>query len=215
METVLKPFLNPQRIRSLVRQGFDLQDLPQWTNKLIYSSYFEKISPTLGYRGKIKENNEYKHQAFEDTVDGSRFTNIPVSLRFLSPDLNSSLDANQPKGLDSKSEENGFPVQFPYRLVRNAFNKDSERAKIFPKSVETRDKGSGSESSDWFQDYGTPDISIPPTNIPCGGCGALLHCHDAAIPGYLQIFCKILHKDLKKVLLRMIFIILDTYQASA
>nr|CAD7409495.1 unnamed protein product [Timema poppensis] len=33
--------------------------------------------------------------------------------------------------------------------------------------------------------YGTPNRSIPVSSVPCGGCGALLHCQDPGIPGYL------------------------------
>lgn len=32
---------------------------------------------------------------------------------------------------------------------------------------------------------GTPDKSHPPSTVPCGGCGAILHCNDPAIPGYI------------------------------
>jgi hypothetical protein len=28
----------------------------------------------------------------------------------------------------------------------------------------------------WELNYGTPDITIPISGIPCGGCGAMLHC---------------------------------------
>jgi len=28
----------------------------------------------------------------------------------------------------------------------------------------------------WELDYGTPDASVPISDVPCGGCGALLHC---------------------------------------
>jgi len=38
--------------------------------------------------------------------------------------------------------------------------------------------------SDEF-DYGTADPSIPISQIPCGGCGALLHCQSTSVPGYL------------------------------
>lgn len=33
--------------------------------------------------------------------------------------------------------------------------------------------------------YGTPAPDIPTSNVPCGGCGALLHCRDTSIPGYI------------------------------
>lgn len=32
---------------------------------------------------------------------------------------------------------------------------------------------------------GTPDPSIPMSDVPCSGCGATLHCQDPIIPGYL------------------------------
>ena len=33
--------------------------------------------------------------------------------------------------------------------------------------------------------FGTPDPSVPVSDIPCGGCGANLHCQDSAIPGFV------------------------------
>lgn len=36
-----------------------------------------------------------------------------------------------------------------------------------------------------FELFGTPDPAQPPSNIPCPGCGAFLHCKDPGIPGYL------------------------------
>ena len=33
--------------------------------------------------------------------------------------------------------------------------------------------------------FGTANPSIPVTNIPCGGCGALLHCQDSQLPGFI------------------------------
>lgn len=37
----------------------------------------------------------------------------------------------------------------------------------------------------WNKYYGTPDPNTKVSSVPCGGCGALLHCKDPAIPGYL------------------------------
>lgn len=46
--------------------------------------------------------------------------------------------------------------------------------------------------SAWLSNYGTPDPNSDISSVPCGGCGALLHCKDHAIPGYLpsEIFLK-------------------------
>ncbi|KMQ89266.1 nitric oxide-associated protein 1-like protein [Lasius niger] len=37
----------------------------------------------------------------------------------------------------------------------------------------------------WLSNYGTPDPNSSISSVPCGGCGALLHCKDHALPGYL------------------------------
>ncbi|RWS30470.1 50S ribosome-binding GTPase-like protein 1 [Leptotrombidium deliense] len=37
----------------------------------------------------------------------------------------------------------------------------------------------------WRRNYGTPNPEIKPSNVPCGGCGAHLHCVDRSIPGYI------------------------------
>lgn len=41
--------------------------------------------------------------------------------------------------------------------------------------------------------YGTPNPLIPTSTVPCGGCGALLHCKEPSIPGYIpsEIFIKL------------------------
>lgn len=41
------------------------------------------------------------------------------------------------------------------------------------------------EDDMWLSHYGTPDPNSSISSVPCGGCGALLHCKDHAIPGYL------------------------------
>lgn len=49
--------------------------------------------------------------------------------------------------------------------------------------------------------YGTPDITVPVSDTPCGGCGALLHCKDSSIPGYVpsQLFNGLNRKQLKTI----------------
>lgn len=49
--------------------------------------------------------------------------------------------------------------------------------------------------------YGTPDITVPMSRVPCHGCGALLHCKDPGIPGYVpsQKFIATPETDLKDI----------------
>lgn len=39
--------------------------------------------------------------------------------------------------------------------------------------------------SDTIDFFGSPDPRVPRSKVPCSGCGALLHCQDEAIPGYM------------------------------
>ena len=50
--------------------------------------------------------------------------------------------------------------------------------------------------------YGTPDSKSEISSIPCGGCGALLHCKDVALPGYLpsELFSNKNNDDLKSLI---------------
>ncbi|XP_076754281.1 nitric oxide-associated protein 1 [Xylocopa sonorina] len=55
---------------------------------------------------------------------------------------------------------------------------------------------------DWYKYYGTPDVNSEVSCIPCGGCGALMHCKDPAIPGYLpsELFLHKSNEDLKSMI---------------
>ena len=55
--------------------------------------------------------------------------------------------------------------------------------------------------------YGTPDSERGISSIPCGGCGALLHCKDVALSGYLpsELFSNKSNDDLKSLTCKMSF----------
>ncbi|XP_035730961.1 nitric oxide-associated protein 1-like [Vespa mandarinia] len=55
-------------------------------------------------------------------------------------------------------------------------------------------------SSDWL--YGSPNENTQISSIPCGGCGALLHCKDHTLPGYLpsELFVGITDEELKNMI---------------
>ncbi|KAH8348509.1 hypothetical protein KR084_008164 [Drosophila pseudotakahashii] len=67
---------------------------------------------------------------------------------------------------------------------------------------------------DWMDDYefykgaqdktdkkGTPDASVPPSSVPCNGCGANLHCSSESLPGYIpsEIFRGRTHQELQTI----------------
>lgn len=43
-------------------------------------------------------------------------------------------------------------------------------------TLEDEEDCNESEIEEWRRKYGTPDPTMPVSQVPCGGCGALLHC---------------------------------------
>ncbi|XP_076278767.1 nitric oxide-associated protein 1 isoform X2 [Lasioglossum baleicum] len=66
-----------------------------------------------------------------------------------------------------------------------------------------------------FQSYGTPDPTSKLSSINCGGCGALLHCIDPLMPGYLplELFSGGNKEDLKRTVCQRCHF-LKTYNAA-
>jgi nitric oxide-associated protein 1 len=106
---------------------------------------------------------------------------------------------------DSDDEELAKAQDLPYsRFLRV---EKAEEA-IVPKEEDRVPK-------DWLKDYelydeadeefestyGTPDLTVPVSDVPCGGCGALLHCKDTSIPGYVpsELFNGLTHTELKTI----------------
>lgn len=58
---------------------------------------------------------------------------------------------------------------------------DTEKSSTEDPSMRYQQNEQDSDRSDGS--YGTADSSVPASDVPCGGCGALLHCQDPALPG--------------------------------
>ncbi|CAG9804661.1 unnamed protein product [Chironomus riparius] len=80
-------------------------------------------------------------------------------------------------------------------------SQENEDKKVVPNNW-LKDYELYDEAEDELQsEYGTPDPNFPVTNVACGGCGALLHCKDPSIPGYLpsEILTDLNKEELKTV----------------
>ncbi|KAL0269543.1 UNVERIFIED_CONTAM: hypothetical protein PYX00_007243 [Menopon gallinae] len=59
------------------------------------------------------------------------------------------------------------------------------------------------EDSVQIDDYrfGSSDPAIPVSDVPCGGCGALLHCTNATVPGFIpkELFTTLSQKQLRSI----------------
>lgn len=54
----------------------------------------------------------------------------------------------------------------------------------------------------WRTNYGTANPSVSPSKVPCGGCGAFLHCTDVSIPGFVpsEVFVTLSEYELRSQL---------------
>ncbi|EDW00748.1 nitric oxide-associated protein 1 [Drosophila grimshawi] len=46
-------------------------------------------------------------------------------------------------------------------------------------------EGASDEAGNIDAQHGTPDAKVAPSNVPCNGCGAHLHCVSTSMPGYI------------------------------
>lgn len=176
----------------------------KYEDKIAYNSTIENLKPKYGYRkNKAIEQKQIKeHEKNFQKIQ--RIEPIPVVLKHFNKQ-------NTLKTMN-KTENNRNPqniTQFPFESVdkieinSNAKhetneginipkNEISERNTLLEKTkvnwmtdYENYDDSITEDDLTWKLNYGTPDPKSAVSNVPCGGCGALLHCKDTAIPGYI------------------------------
>ncbi|XP_037807042.1 nitric oxide-associated protein 1 [Lucilia sericata] len=106
-----------------------------------------------------------------------------------------------------------------YGLKRSIQNKIKKDLKRYRKEQKTLNCYSSDVPEDWMEDYeyynetngengllkenkyGTADPNIPASNVPCNGCGAILHCKHQTSPGFLptEIFKGRTENELKSL----------------
>lgn len=104
---------------------------------------------------------------------------------------------------DDNETEDTNVQDLPYsRFLRVEKAEDSEASQDRVPKDWLKDYELYDESEDDIEStYGTPDVSVPVSDIPCGGCGALIHCKDSSIPGYIpsELFNGLTGTELKTI----------------
>ncbi|XP_057375659.1 nitric oxide-associated protein 1-like [Daphnia carinata] len=146
-------------------------------NKIIYNSFVDSFvdrSPFMDRVRKYKKINSQERIQKQNELLTKEVESIVASVvTGNAPHMNSEEQKNE-----ELSQEESDSVSFPY-LRHTPTNqklqnyKEKKIAKLY--ELHLKDELS----------YGSPDPSIPMSKIPCGGCGAMLHCQSPSIPGYL------------------------------
>ena len=163
-----------------------------WIEKITYSTYLEKFTIRPSFRDRLKEPAVKKKMEVRE-LEGAKKRNQSVALKFLSddPTLFQDLHREQDEHEDFIEEIKGDAedphLQFPYKIYtkfeQTEEGSEAGGAEQQERNVKTDDSGQQTPTEEWIQQYGLPDPSVPASKVPCGGCGAYLHCQDAAIPG--------------------------------
>lgn len=163
---------------------------------ILYSSYLESKKLNLGFvktkiMTQLLKNREKK--LAEDNVKVRPFS---IALKYWD-EAETNFDEKDIVEEDLKADnlwKANLLSEFTYNKKKELFN----ALQLQQSSVADKDEQKPFVN-DWMNDYeifddsefdthsqfGTPDPSVPVSKIPCYGCGALLHCADTGLPGYL------------------------------
>ncbi|KAK9504598.1 hypothetical protein O3M35_010900 [Rhynocoris fuscipes] len=157
-------------------------------------------SISLKYLNDFENKSEYIDESVDSCAEvPTESFNFPYSQKFsvddkifeLDEQLSSSTVANNEIEYEDKD---GSIDQSLTKLSSSKYGK--RWMNDYEKYTEESEDETGID--EWRFNYGTANPDKPVSNVPCGGCGAFLHCQDPAIPGYLpsEIFSKCNNKDL-------------------
>jgi nitric oxide-associated protein 1 len=195
----------------------DLQTLLQYYgDKITFNSYLEHEKLQLGYfKYHLKTLKKIKFEQKKQFLAKS-LPPLPVALQY-HVDKDRLLSTSIDPSADNKDDE---IVQLPFA---NNTNIEIDTHEQLPESINLSGEKSEFNKSDinkwmanyeyfddseldvdlddWSKKYGTPDPSVGISRVPCGGCGALLHCSEPSIPGYLpsEIFRDRSNAELKTI----------------
>jgi ribosome biogenesis GTPase A len=197
---------------SLISDGEAVNKLiKKWAPKLIYNSVIEKKILKIQHNSRSKKSqNTYdsaeplpislkyisdeitcepdeitceSDQNLNETVGYKKFIDFPYDKSYSVCETETLLSQNGDNNSADVAAKARDEVQKRYELQKELKNwmvtYDNYDDSCLSEENENLDM------NDWRINYGTPDPKTEVSHVPCGGCGALLHCKDTAIPGYI------------------------------
>lgn len=189
-------------------------------NKIIFNSFLHQLGFLDKKRlekleNKLKDSNlkvvpvSLKYLTNDEQIkktipvsnieEANYLVNLPYSLKTVGSSILLTEDVQKPLPTNVSQEANietgelisDFPAEAAGKWMNDYEMYTEESADACPEEVEI-----------WRRNYGTEDRSVPVSRVPCGGCGALLHCQDHSIPGYLpsEIFKNCSSDDLRETI---------------
>lgn len=189
------------------------KQLESYEDNIYYSDFMEKRRLKFGYKKNQAIMDMQRKLTNANLEVIRTIQPLPLALKLLNKDDNVSSDTNNTNEQViqvNKRDETQLPyaeventkiddsynkeVDTSYELLDSADLseievrqrlKDVKNSHIskWMEDYDSFDQESVQDSKSWNINYGTPDPNAKISHVPCGGCGALLHCKDTAIPG--------------------------------
>uniref|UniRef100_A0A2A4JG66 CP-type G domain-containing protein n=1 Tax=Heliothis virescens TaxID=7102 RepID=A0A2A4JG66_HELVI len=182
--------------------------LQKYKDKITFNNYLEKDKLKLGYFKYYRKTVTQAKQNLSKEYEERSKPPLPVSLQYyvdkerllqddkveITPEPDKQFQL--PFGSSTKVEFDDKDVT-PHQIDSNPSDAEQEfdRSNINrwmtnyeyfdDTKLSSEEIDDEEHETDWSKHYGTPDPTAAVSSVPCGGCGALLHCSDPAIPGYL------------------------------
>lgn len=181
-------------------------------DKISFSSYLEHEKLELGYFKYYLKTVKRAQKTLNKQLEDKRLPPLPLSLQFYvdknrllqeetedkvsEPEKVFQLPFAKPTQVEINEDKTKSPeTQISYKS-NNEFDRSNidkwmtnydyfDDTKLHQSDYETDGDDETSVNSEHSSYYGTPNLNSGVSRVPCGGCGALLHCSDPAIPGYL------------------------------
>jgi nitric oxide-associated protein 1 len=152
--------------------------LKTFEGKILFNSVLEVQSVRLRKYDAIMTNKERRVRKMMD----DQIKPLPLVLRQLCEGAE-KLDMQEEPVEQQRVEVQDLPYSRFLRVEQDSAPVSSEEKvpKNWLRDYELYDE----LDEDLPSRYGTPNLKIPVSKVPCQGCGSLLHCKEPSIPGYI------------------------------
>ncbi|KAG5681016.1 hypothetical protein PVAND_010482 [Polypedilum vanderplanki] len=193
---ILTEIINRDNVNKKYAEALD-----EFQDKILYNSLLEIQKARIRKLDHITESQK-KAQIRRNQEFGVE--PLPLALKHFCDDQSANILEDKNDSIMHKKKFQNIVLPFSRYLKVEKSNEEEEKDTQTKENPENwmKDYELYDEAEDEIQnEYGTPDPEHPVSEIPCGGCGALLHCKDPSIPGYLpsEIFKDLSDDELKTV----------------
>ncbi|XP_064113188.1 nitric oxide-associated protein 1-like isoform X2 [Macrobrachium nipponense] len=144
----------------------------------------KKLLPRKDFEKVEREDTDYEERESRVTLPYTEVENIRAEK------LNSNLKAVEEYDWgnfkDTVSDDIANRMQaYEKNLLESVKTQERDTSRMRAEGTHSRSVMKDGLCIDDVLEYGTCDQFIPVSKVPCGGCGALLHCQDYALPGFI------------------------------